>query len=493
MAFQKNRFGFGSLAGAAFCALALFWGCAEKSPRDDPFNLQFDRQMEQYIAAVGEALEDLEVEEADAAYAKAGKRLLFLADNPYAAQAVMDYRERLIGLAGKIVESKKNARGTARVVIHRGYDPRVMESPERTFVLGDIRGRVARLPSHRRADVEAEIDRYTNDQGRRQYNRFLRRLAEYRNHIESVFAAHGLPRELACVAMIESAVDPSRVSHAGAAGLWQFIPETARRYRLLVTGDVDQRFDPVLSTYAAAAYLRDLLRMFDGDFASALAGYNCGEGYVAQCLVSDSGIGSFWDLGHHGREETLGMTIPRETYDYVARFFAVAAIYQNLAFFGFEQPLAKDQPFVLLEVTGEVDIEQLARDLEMDPGGVAAMNPSLFSHRTAEGFPTVIRLPAGPEEDYVVALRRTQRYRLSYIYRHKVTNYQSLRAIAQDYGVSEARIASMNNLAAGPRLTEGNLLLVPASTRNDKAALASEENLSWWHQRRLRTIRTRPR
>ncbi|MCZ7585517.1 MAG: lytic transglycosylase domain-containing protein [Deltaproteobacteria bacterium] len=339
------------------------------------------------------------------------------------------------------------------------------------------------MPGDRRAEIEALVTHYAAGNGRTQYNIYLKRLAKYRHHVESVFAAHGLPREFACVAMIESAVDPSRVSHAGAAGMWQFIPSTARRYRLVVTDHVDQRFDPTLSTYAAAAYLRDLLLMFDGDFAPALGGYNGGEMMIASALTSGPEGQDFWDLDPHGTAGSPGRTIPYETYDYVARFFAVAMIYQNLEVFGFEEPPAEDEPFVLAEVTGAVDIASLSEDLGLDPVHLATMNPSLMRGETDEDLPTAIRLPARDVGDYVKLLRRHGRYRVSYVYRHKVTNYESLRAIALDYGVPEAMIAAVNDLPYGPRLDEGTIVEVPASTRSEKAGWAAERNRAWWEKR----------
>jgi membrane-bound lytic murein transglycosylase D len=288
-----------------------------------------------------------------------------------------------------------------------------------------------------------------------------------------------------CVAMIESAGDPTRVSHAGAAGLWQFIPETARRYKLVVGRQVDQRFDPVLETYAAAAYLRDLMDLFGGDIEPALASYNAGEAFIADAVASTGNRG-FWALKPHGQGDDGAVTIPRETYDYVARFFAVGIIYQNLSRYGFDQPAAGDDPFVMIEMAGALDLDRLAVDLGLDPHILASMNGSFIDVATDESVRTLVRLPAAPVEEYVDRLRATRRYGVTYVYRHKVTNYETLRAIAEDYDVSPSRLALHNNIEPDARLVPGMILQVPATMRNERAASSSERNLAWWKDYRER-------
>ena len=125
----------------------------------------------------------------------------------------------------------------------------------------------------------------------------------------------GLPPDLQYVAVIESALDPQAESHAGAQGLWQFMPETAAEYGL----DSLTVFEPAPATEAAARYLRWLSRRFDGDWHLALAAYNCGVGRVeglARAFRAETGRrATFWDLHD---------ALPRETRHYVPRFIAVA-------------------------------------------------------------------------------------------------------------------------------------------------------------------------
>ena len=135
--------------------------------------------------------------------------------------------------------------------------------------------------------------------------------------IERTFRRRGLPTDLKYVAVIESALNPQAESSAGARGIWQFMPETATEFGL----DSLSVLDPSASTEAAARYLRQLNRMFRGDWQLALAAYNAGPGRV-QRLVREhrartGAYPTFWDLHDD---------LPRETQAYVPRFIAVTKL-----------------------------------------------------------------------------------------------------------------------------------------------------------------------
>jgi len=133
--------------------------------------------------------------------------------------------------------------------------------------------------------------------------------------IEGILDKYGLPKELKAVAIIESALNPKAVSRAGARGMWQFMYGTARLYNLDMTSFVDERYDPVKSTEAAARYLRDSYNVF-GDWMLAIASYNCGAGNVSKAIRRSGGSHDFW---------TIYPYLPRETRGYVPAF--VGALY----------------------------------------------------------------------------------------------------------------------------------------------------------------------
>ena len=131
---------------------------------------------------------------------------------------------------------------------------------------------------------------------------------------EDTFSRYNLPDELKYVAIIESALNPTAVSRAGAKGMWQFMTKTAKSYGLEINSFVDERLDPFKSSDAAARYLEDSYNIF-GDWNLAISSYNCGPGNVNKA-IRRSGRRDFWSVYEY---------LPRETKGYVPAF--VGAMY----------------------------------------------------------------------------------------------------------------------------------------------------------------------
>jgi len=174
------------------------------------------------------------------------------------------------------------------------------------------------------AEVEGWIERFTKNQAHKQV--FARR-EKYWDDIVSTLRKHNLPSELGYVVWVESSFNPVAESPAGAAGLWQFMPETAREYGLKVSHDqkIDERYDPEKATEAAAQYFRALLRMFGSDrYLLALASYNTGQNRVERlkiaAAVRRSRKADFWHL--HEK-------LPQETVDYVPKIIAAIIVGRN--------------------------------------------------------------------------------------------------------------------------------------------------------------------
>jgi len=150
------------------------------------------------------------------------------------------------------------------------------------------------------------------------------RVAQLRPLVEPILRSEGIPPDLIAVLLVESAGNPLALSPKGARGLWQFMPETARRYGLRVDAERDDRLDLELSTRAAARYLRDLYQRF-GDWPLALAAYNAGALEVERA-VRRSGAPDFWRLSAQG-------LLPQETRAYVP------AVLRAMSPFGLPDPL----------------------------------------------------------------------------------------------------------------------------------------------------------
>ena len=129
---------------------------------------------------------------------------------------------------------------------------------------------------------------------------------------EEALETYQVPLELKYLPIIESALNPSATSRVGAAGLWQFMLTTGKQYGLEVTSLIDERRDPIKSSYAAARYLKDLYDIF-GDWTLVIASYNCGPQNVSKAIKRAGGVKDYW---------TIYPYLPAETRGYVPAFIA---------------------------------------------------------------------------------------------------------------------------------------------------------------------------
>ena len=157
----------------------------------------------------------------------------------------------------------------------------------------------------------------------------LARLDKIRPTMERIFKQYGIPREMVYLCLVESNANPHAVSCSGAAGYWQFIPDTAKKYGLQVNRYVDERKHLEKSTHAAAQYLKYLYSIF-GDWYLAIAAYNAGEGSVIR-LMKNHGVYTFWDINN-------SMGIKAETIDYVPKYIATVIIANNRDAYGLAYP-----------------------------------------------------------------------------------------------------------------------------------------------------------
>jgi membrane-bound lytic murein transglycosylase D len=145
-----------------------------------------------------------------------------------------------------------------------------------------------------------------------------KRSERYFKIIEPIFEKYGLPIELKYLAVVESQLKPSALSHAGARGPWQLMPSTARDFGLKVNSKQDERTHYYKSTVAAAKYIKGLYNEF-GDWLLVLAAYNSGSGTVAKA-IKRSGSKNFWKLQGF---------LPAETRGHVKRFIATHTYFQD--------------------------------------------------------------------------------------------------------------------------------------------------------------------
>lgn len=177
--------------------------------------------------------------------------------------------------------------------------------------------------------VEYHIARFTGEK-REEFASYLARKAQYEEMIRAKLRRRGMPEELLYLAMVESGFNPDVHSLAQAAGIWQLIPDTARRYALRVDDTVDERHDAEKSTDAALSYLSYLYNRF-GSWYLAAAAYNTGENRVARIMTEATGRESGTDADYYRIWDQL----PGETRDFVPAMVAAMRIARDPARFEF--------------------------------------------------------------------------------------------------------------------------------------------------------------
>ena len=200
----------------------------------------------------------------------------------------------------------------------------------------------------------------------RHYVKKMQRLStRYFPLFERYLRLYGLPDELKYLPIVESGLRPDAVSNAGAVGLWQFIPSTARAYGLELNDYKDDRRDPQKATDAACRYLRDLYGIFH-DWELALAAFNSGPGNVRKA-IRRSGRRSFWGMYRY---------LPRETRSYVPQFVALTyamrySAHHNL----YSRKMEFLPPLVEVSWKGALDLRQLSTHLGLCGEDIASLNP----------------------------------------------------------------------------------------------------------------------
>jgi membrane-bound lytic murein transglycosylase D len=277
------------------------------------------------------------------------------------------------------------------------------------------------------------------------------RLERYLGYIHQRVIDRDLPGEIALLPIVESALDPYAFSPGGAAGLWQFISATGKRFGLERNWWYDGRRDPVAATEAALDYLEYLNKRFD-DWSLALAGYNTGEGRVARALRRKGGDATFWEI-----------KLPKETSVYVPRLLALSELVSNPEKYGVTLPeLQPGIPFKVLATGGQLDLSVAAEVTQLPVSTLYQWNPALNQWSTPPGGPHHLLVPKSIEEgaqasiDAIPTQDRVQWLRI------KVGSGDTLSELALRYRTDVASLRQANKLR-GNTIRAGQPLLIPKS------------------------------
>jgi membrane-bound lytic murein transglycosylase D len=263
-----------------------------------------------------------------------------------------------------------------------------------------------------------------------------------------------LPEDLVYLSLIESGFAPTAYSRARAAGLWQFVPGTARIYGLEMSSWVDERLDPIAATQAAAEYLEDLHREF-GDWYLTVAAYNAGPGRVHQA-IRRAGSRDYWTIVER---RALG----RETRDYVPKLIAAALIAKQPGKYGLRSRPEPIATFDIAHVPDATSLDVVADAAVVPLDQILALNLHLVRGITPPGQRYPVRLPAGRPRVFAenfAKLPASERVR-SIV--HIVRYGENLERIARKYGARFSDILQANDGLEPNRLVVGQRLIVPSS------------------------------
>lgn len=316
------------------------------------------------------------------------------------------------------------------------------------------------IPEHH--SIRAALNLFTTEM-REGIQASLIRSGRYKKMIDAALAEYRLPRSLAYLPVIESAYIPSLTSHAGAHGIWQFMPETAHEYGLRVDWWIDERADPEKSAHAAAAYLNDLYREFN-DWPLALAAYNAGSGRIHRAMDS-TGSTTFWELLDFA-------AIPKETRGYVATFYATLLIVSDPDTYGFRLGTAADPDDAEISVEGPLSLAYLAEISGISRDELRDLNPSLRRGLVPPGR-TTIHVPIRAAE--VVSARATTMKNDDAkiaVCTFTLREGDTLKRLARAIGTSADTIMAMNALRSSRAVGEGDSIYLPVRARDLGALLA---------------------
>ena len=245
-------------------------------------------------------------------------------------------------------------------------------------------------PSHPTLRVRRNerVDHYVRRFSKKNKKTFaviLERSPAYIPYLERTLRAEGIPPEIAYLPLIESGFNVRAVSRKNAVGLWQFIRPTGKRYGLRIDRWVDERMDVEKSTLAAARYLN---KMFDdfGSWELALAGYNCGERRVERA-IRRTGSKDFWKLSRK---------LPRETRNYLPKFYAALTIAKDPRRYGFDSlDKTAEKTHETVKVPPRKSLAEIAELLDVKHKELYRLNPSLVGLATPPGGLYGLRVPAG--------------------------------------------------------------------------------------------------
>ena len=287
----------------------------------------------------------------------------------------------------------------------------------------------------------------------------LQRGEPYLFHILDRLEQYGMPAELALLPVVESAFDPFATSPAGAAGIWQFMPDTAAYVGLNQDWWYDGRRDIIASTNAALNYLDKLHKRFNSDWLLTLAAYNAGSTRVGRAIRNnrDAGKpGDFWNL-----------ELPAETQSYVPKLMALRAIIQNPHDYNISLPTLSDSSyFTTVEIRGQIEFKVAAQLAGVRLAILQRLNPGYERSITPPDTNHTLLVPKSVAHAFRERIARLPSDQRVKSVRHRIRKGDNLSTIAQQYRTTVSALRRANRLE-GSIIIAGEFLIVPSGEQGD--------------------------
>jgi membrane-bound lytic murein transglycosylase D len=282
--------------------------------------------------------------------------------------------------------------------------------------------------------------------------RMVERGRRYLFFVVEELEKRGMPTDLALLPMIESAYNPGAYSRAHAAGMWQFIPATGRRYGLEQNWWYDGRRDVMAATRAALDYLQKLYADF-GDWHLALAAYNWGEGAVGRAVERNRRLQQ--PSGY------LDLRMPAETSNYVPKLQAVKNIVADPARYGLSLEDVPNQPyFTRVALPAHMDVKRAAALAEMELEEFRSLNPAHNRPVITPAGGASVLLPVDRAEVFHANFESNDDPLVTWRV-HTLRPRETLESLASRYGLAPTTLRQVNGISARGRLRAGQALLVP--------------------------------
>jgi membrane-bound lytic murein transglycosylase D len=300
----------------------------------------------------------------------------------------------------------------------------------------------------------------------------LIRAQSFERNISKVLAQRGVPPEIGALPHVESSFNPAAYSRVGAAGLWQFMPSTARRY-MRVDSLVDERLDPYTATEAAANLMLYNYRLV-GTWPLTVTAYNHGPGGLRRAQ-EELGTSNIEVIVKRYQGSTFGFA----SRNFYVAFLAALEVDRNAEkFFG---PLTHfpDTESTTVELPDYVAVESLAKAFKVDMGALRVLNPALRpliwsgARLVPRGYR--LRLPGiSPPTEIAAAFARLPASQRYVAQRndgtHKMRRGETLASVAAANGVSLNRLLAANSWNAGHEAARGEAVKIPGPISRAEAS-----------------------